>query len=68
MKERVKELQKLATTTRITGFGEVETVDNEEFAELLIKDILEVAAAHALLNKSALDLYKQLEKIYAKID
>lgn len=64
MNKRIKEIQKLATDTRITGFGEIDTVDNEKFAELLIKDILQTVAAQSLLNESALDVFVNLKRIY----
>lgn len=35
-----------------------------KFAELIYKDIITVVAAQALLNESALDVFKNLKNIY----
>lgn len=42
MNERTKELMKQASTTRVTGFGEIDTLDTEKFAELIIKECAEL--------------------------
>ena len=36
----------------------------ERFAQLIYKDISTVVAAHALSNDSALDVFKNLKRIY----
>lgn len=36
----------------------------KEFAELLYKDIITIVAAQALSNHSALDVFKNLKRIY----
>lgn len=37
-----------------------------KFAESIYKDIMTVIAAHVLLNESALDVYKNLKRIYGE--
>lgn len=38
MNERIQELMKQASTTRVSGFGETEILDPVKFAELLINE------------------------------
>ena len=42
MNERIKELMTEASTIRYSGFGDTEILDPEKFAELLIKECMEV--------------------------
>lgn len=45
-----------------------EKVYHEKFAELIYKDIITVVAAQALSNHSALDVFKNLRRIYEEIE
>lgn len=38
--------------------------DYHQFADLIIKDMLRVVAAHALSNDSALDVFTNLKRLY----
>lgn len=40
----------------------------EKFAESIYKDIITVVAAQALLNESALDVFKNLKRIYEGVE
>ena len=40
MKERIKELKKQATVTHYHGLGEIDELNVEKFAELLIRDVV----------------------------
>lgn len=42
--------------------------DTKKFAELIYKDIITVVAAQALLNESALDVFKNLKRIYEGVE
>lgn len=43
MNQRIKELLRQSTTVYFHGMGEIDEVDQEKFAELLIKEFLEIA-------------------------
>ena len=45
MNQRIKELLKQATTTYISGMGERDEVDQEKFAELIVKECIGLALA-----------------------
>ena len=65
MNERIYELAEQCTTSCVDGRGvELIEIDVEKFAELIYKDIITVVAAQALLNESALDVFKNLKRIY----
>ena len=40
MTQRIRELKKLATTTGYTGLGEIDELDVEKFAELIVKECI----------------------------
>jgi hypothetical protein len=75
MNERIKELYLQAHRTRhhdgdpaldgnpptVYWQGEVSA---QRFAGLIYKDIITVVAAHALTNDSAMDVFKNLTRIY----
>lgn len=79
MNERLKELYQQAHSIRrydgdpaldgnpptVYWQGEVSA---QRFAELIIKDIITVVAAQALLNESALDVFKNLKRIYEGVE
>ena len=44
MNERIKQLMTQASTIRYSGFGETEILDPEKFAELLIRECVELCA------------------------
>ena len=52
MNERIKELMKQASTTRVTGFGEIDTLDPEKFAELIVKECQEVVRWSITMNST----------------
>ena len=70
MNERIKELAEKATTyiepTSTSGEGWI--FNKEKFTELIYKDIITVVAAQALLNESALDVFKNLKRIYEGVE
>ena len=41
---------------------------NQKFAELIYKDIITVVAAQALSNESALDVFKNLKRLYEGVE
>lgn len=75
MNERLKELYQQAHSIRrydgdpaldgnpptVYWQGEVSA---QRFANLIVKDIMRVVAAHALSNDSALDVFANLKRIY----
>ncbi len=73
MNEITKGIAALCTTTSrhsYEGRGggyDIEYFDKEKFAELIVKDILTVVAAHALANDSALTAFINLKQIYEKL-
>jgi hypothetical protein len=73
MNEHIQELINESTTVKhgVIQSSEVGTVyhfDEEKFAHLLLNDILTVVAAHVLTNESALDVYKNLRRIYEGVE
>lgn len=64
MNKHFCELAERATEAKVLGTGQYALVNPEKFAELIYKDIMTVVAAHVLLNESALDVYKNLKRIY----
>lgn len=41
MNQRIRELKKLASTTRYTGHGEIDELDTELFAKLIVRECKE---------------------------
>jgi hypothetical protein len=73
MNEHIQELIKKSTTVKhgVIQPREVGTVyhfDEEKFAHLLLNDMLTVISAHVLQNESALDVYKNLRRIYEGVE
>ena len=50
------------------SFDEYDKQAVEKFAELIYKDIITVVAAHALSNDSAIDVFKNLKRIYEGVE
>ena len=46
MNPRILELKKLATTTRYTGCGEIDELNLEKFAELIVAECINVASKY----------------------
>ena len=65
MNERIQEL---AEQAGYNGHYATEEFDVEKFAELIYKDIITVVAAHALSNDSAIDVFKNLKRIYEGVE
>lgn len=45
MNQRIRELKKQATTTRYTGHGEIDELDTELFAKLIVLWCAEIASS-----------------------
>lgn len=69
MNERIRELAEQAGM-RHPAMGEISYAcfDHEKFAELIYQDIITVVAAQALSNRSALDVFKNLKRIYEGVE
>lgn len=68
MHERNKSIAELAGYG--TRWNTTEEFENflERYAELIVKDIITVVAAQALSNHSALDVFKNLNRIYQGVE
>lgn len=67
MNERILELARQAGYTSLSGFdfaNDLQEAFLKRFAELVYNDIMMIVAAQALSNHSALDVYKNLKRIY----
>ncbi len=60
---------------QIQAFAECKTFEDgkfktdevfERFADLIVKDIMQVVAAHALSNDSAIEVFANLKRLYEK--
>lgn len=71
MNERIRQLALQAGFQYVTdegiGWCGNHNASLPKFAELIIRDIITVVAAQALLNESALDVFKNLKTIYEDV-
>lgn len=73
MNERIRELAEQAGIVFWEISGDVDwrqanRENLEKFAELIYKDVITVVAAQALLNESAMDVFKNLKRIYEEAE
>lgn len=74
MNERFRELAKQADIWCDQNYGSsnnhyaYDLFWEEKFSELIYNDIITVVAAQALLNESALDVFKNLRRIYEGVE
>ena len=65
--KQTKQILKLTSSGRLSDFyhvGPVQKAAVEDFADMLIKDILLVLAAHALSGDSAVTAYANIKRLY----